>query len=466
MCEGCFGQRRNAERARRLLLSHLVCLGRHSVSGLICAGARQWCDWSADYRLFGRGRIDAQAMLGVIQRQVEGDLQDTSQPLVTAMDDSILRKRGRQIHGAGWRRDPLSPPFHVNFAWGQRVVQISAALPVAPGQARMIPIDFAHAVPPAKAPRRCSPEALEACKEQARQRNINRQALERLELVRRRTDPRRPLWSVVDGRFTNRTILKHLPADTTLIGRIRKDAKLYARPAQSAAAGPGRRRVYGEEQPTPEQVLAEASIPWQNVSAFAAGKFHQFRVKTLAPVRWRTAGECDLRLIAIAPLAYHRSKQGKTLYRQPAYLICTDPDLPIQEVLQAYLWRWDIEVNFRDEKTLLGVGQAQVRTAEANSRLPAAAVAAYSLLLLAAARTYGPLGRPDQLPPPRWRKPQKLRRTSTAQLINQLRYDLWGQAIGGRGAHHFSDFSSPPPLQKKPHKWLPDLQSAVFYAMA
>ncbi|MCH8541897.1 MAG: hypothetical protein LAT58_14175, partial [Opitutales bacterium] len=48
-------------------------------------------------------------------------------------------------------------------------------------------------------------------------------------------------------------------------------------------------------------------------------------------------------------------------YTQPAYLICTDPELPIEELLQQYIWRWDIEVNHRDEKTILGVGQAQVR---------------------------------------------------------------------------------------------------------
>jgi len=39
-------------------------------------------------------------------------------------------------------------------------------------------------------------------------------------------------------------------------------------------------------------------------------------------------------------------------------LICTDPDLALEDLLQQYIWRWDIEVNHRDEKTILGVGQA------------------------------------------------------------------------------------------------------------
>ena len=55
---------------------------------------------------------------------------------------------------------------------------------------------------------------------------------------------------------------------------------------------------------------------------------------------------------------------------EPAYLICTNPDLPLQALHQAYLWRWDIEVNFRDEKTILGVGQAQVRSERCQPECP------------------------------------------------------------------------------------------------
>jgi len=43
----------------------------------------------------------------------------------------------------------------------------------------------------------------------------------------------------------------------------------------------------------------------------------------------------------------------------PAYLIVSDPHLSLQSIVQHYVRRWEIEVNFRDEKTLLGVGEAQ-----------------------------------------------------------------------------------------------------------
>ncbi len=70
------------------------------------------------------------------------------------------------------------------------------------------------------------------------------------------------------------------------------------------------------------------------------------------------------------PLGYRLRQGSRLLYRQPAYLLCTDPDLSLEEFLQSCLWRWDIEVNFREEKTLIGTGDAHVRTAASNQHLP------------------------------------------------------------------------------------------------
>ena len=148
---------------------------------------------------------------------------------------------------------------------------------------------------------------------------------------------------------------------------------------------------------------------------------------------------------------------AKLLYRKPAYLICTDPDAPLQQVLQAYLWRWEIEVNFRDEKTLLGVGQAQVRHEHSVENVPALAVAAYAMLLTSATQAYGPTGKPDALPLPKWRRSQSPR-ASTQSLLNHLRHEVWARAL------RFSSFVSQPPLYTKPQKLDPCLEGALFYA--
>ncbi len=88
-------------------------------------------------------------------------------------------------------------------------------------------------------------------------------------------------------------------------------------------------------------------------------------------------------------------------------------------------------MNFRDEKTILGVGQAQVRTEASNQNVPALVVAAYAVLLLAAVKTYGTKGKPEIFKNPRWDKHKAAKRVTTNDLRNQLRYELWGAALRG-----------------------------------
>lgn len=134
-----------------------------------------------------------------------------------------------------------------------------------------------------------------------------------------------------------------------------------------------------------------------------------------------------LRLVVIEPVPYRGTKSSKLERREPAFLSCIDLKLPLWQVVQFYLWRWDIEVNFRDEKTILGVGQAQVRSEASNQDAPALPVAAYSLLLLTSIKTYGADGKLETFNRPRWYKRKPSQRATTNELIPRLRYDLWAQ---------------------------------------
>ncbi|MBF8265072.1 MAG: hypothetical protein HW384_936 [Dehalococcoidia bacterium] len=112
-------------------------------------------------------------------------------------------------------------------------------------------------------------------------------------------------------------------------------------------------------------------------------------------------------------------EHARTNYRDPAYLLSTDLVASAAHLIQAYFDRWQIEVNHRDEKDLLGVGQAQVRSPQSVPRHPAFAVASYSLSLLAALRTFGPGRTSDYLDLPKWRKHSK--RPSFLDILTILR---------------------------------------------
>ena len=441
-------------RARTHWLAGLLNLGRHTVTGALTTAGRQQQDWTADYRLLQHLPMEA------VFAQVQGEtLARTTGPWIVALDDSMTRKTGRTIPGCGWRRDPLSPPFQVNLQWGQRVLQLAAAIPAQDGSARLVPIDWCEAPLPRKPSRRAERAEQDAYREARKQANLNVVATQRMAQLRQRTE--RPIHFVGDGRFTNRTVLHHLPAHTVLIGRIRKDTKLYALCSPCAGSN-GRPRRYGTALPTPEAVRIDPQRPWTEVSAWATDRTHRFKVKTLGPVLARVRGvDAAVRVVVIAPVSYRLRRGGKLLYRQPAYLICTEPDLPLDQLVQEYLWRWDIEVNFRDEKNLLGVGEAQVRQPEAVRRQPAGTVAAYALLLLAGLSAYGHDRLPPAVPLPKWRRGQPPRRATTALLLSQLRRELWSHCLRPESLNHFT---SPAPVDQNPPKLSFDLASAVFYA--
>ena len=144
-----------------------------------------------------------------------------------------------------------------------------------------------------------------------------------------------------------------------------------------------------------------------------------------------------------------------------AFLLCTDPAMPLAEVLQDFLWRWGIEVNFRDEKNLAGTGEAQVRTAASNRHLPAVTVAAYSLLWTAALSLRAEGRQPPMLAPPKWRPDRRdtAELPSTGDLLRLLRYEIWAGVLRPSAFFHFASGAPPVASDQKPP---PDLAATLF----
>lgn len=445
------------QRLERHLLAQLVALGEHNICGLLSTAGRTALDWTADYRMYSRCRIRPEQLFAQVRTALLAE-HPADEPLVVSIDDTRVGKTGRKVAGAHYTRDPMGPRFQVNFIWAQRFIQLSMGCG-AGADARLVPIGWQHAPPVKKPSAQASDDERKAYRDACRAHALGRVASTQLHQLRAWFDQhearQRTLWCTVDGGYTNGTVLKHLPANTHLIGRIRSDAKLHFLPV--AGCGKGRKRVYGETAPTPEQLRQDKTVPWETIPVWIGAKRYSIKVKTLGPLRWRAAGGGhDLKLVVIAPLPYHTTPRGKRMYRKPAYLIVTDPDADTQTIVQRYIRRWDIEVNFRDEKTLLGVGEAQVRDRRAVENVTAMQVAAYALLL-AAARRVSPRDDACSLPRPKWQRRPPVRAT-TQRLIQQLRFELWGETL------HFSGFVSSSRSTRSAENTLPNPRSALLYA--
>lgn len=427
-CHPAFSNHQAWIKCRELMYGSLTCMGRHTVTGMISSSGNQFKDWSSSYRLFSKERIDISKMMEVIRENV---INETKQiPFIVAhMDDTVIKKTGKKIPGTAWRRDPLGPPFHTNFIWGQRFLQVSLALPSdgVCGQSRAIPVDFHHCPTAIKPKKNADENQQKRYKEDRAKLKLSRQGKERINLLRLGLNEQgygdKPLVVSVDGSYTNNEVLKNLQSGITLVGRIRKDTKLHSLPNSKSTTG--RKLVYGNKLPTPEEIRQSDKFECEQVKAWAAGKTHDFKIKVVRNVRWRSAGEQNLNLIIIKPLGYRLSKGSKILYRDPAYLICTETELSIENILQAYLWRWEIEVDFREEKSLLGCGQAQVRNEHSAVIIPAFIAAIYGLMHIA---THRIKSMTNTLPRPKWYPNKNNNRITTGDLLNNLRAQLWAKA--------------------------------------
>jgi len=168
-------------------------------------------------------------------------------------------------------------------------------------------------------------------------------------------------------------------------------------------------------------------------------------------------------LAVIAPVGYRLGKNSKLLYRKPAYLICLDPELPLDKIVQYYLWRWPIEGNPRDEKQAVGVGEAQVRAVQSVGRQPAFAVASHAMLRRAGVQAFGLEATESTVPPPKWRASDAKQGLSVQDLIQQLRREVWAYALDQLSASSGSFTTMLKPVLKLSKGQRP-LASAAVYA--
>lgn len=417
-----FPQDRTCRRAIAQALGTLAAFGRRTLSRAIWAQGHQHEDWSADYKLHARCRWRvADLFQPILQRALAWC---RGRYVAVAIDDTRLRKTGRKIPTAAYGRDPMSPKFRINLMWGVRFLQISLLLPLyrlTKASPRAVPIRFEEA-PPLKKPRRkASDEQWAEYRHACKEHNLSIQSVAMIGQLRAALDeqhvPHKTLLVVGDNSFCNRTLFTAAWPRTEIIARTRRDIKL-CRPAPLSS-----RCVYGPFKFTPQEVLANQRIPWQKVRIFYAGHWRKISYKDVSGVLWQSgAKQRPLRMFVIEALPYYLPSRKRNHYRDPAFLLTTDCRGTARELLQPYFDRWQIEVNHREEKDTLGVGQAQLRSRQSVARQPAFVVAAYSALLLAGLIAFGP-GRGDQYQAlPKWRR--NACRPSCLDLVTLLRREM------------------------------------------
>lgn len=420
--QSSFAQQRLWRRAVVQAIGTLTAFGRRTLSRAICAVGHQHQDWSADYRLHARSAWNPHQLFQPILNRALPWCK--GRYIAIAIDDTRIRKTGHKIPTACYHRDPLSPKFRFNLMFGLRFLQAALLVPLYlqhKASPRSLPVRFEE-VPPWKKPGcKATEEEWAAFRLAVKKHNLSTCTVELIKGLRASLDEaggaRKKMLIVGDNSFCNHTLFTADLPQTEIIARARRDMRL-CRPVQATSRG-----TYDRVKFTPEQIRQDPTIAWQKVRIFHAGQWRKIRYKQVSGVLWQSGAlRRQLRVFVIAPIPYYVPGRGRNHYRSPAFLLTTDLNGTARELLQPYFDRWQIEVNHREEKDTLGIGQAQLRSRCSVSRQPAFAVAAYSALLLASLLSFGVDRDEHYEEMPKWRR--KASRPSCLDLVTLLRREI------------------------------------------
>lgn len=404
-------------RAKELAFACLCASGRKTITSMAIFLGRSDRLPIADYKFYSDYKWNVEDLFDPIielsAQHIEGEY------IHFAADDTKVHKTGKKIPYAGWQVDPLGPKFQTNLIWALRYLQISILLPLYTNSentpARSIPVRFTAAPSVKKPGKKATKEELETYKQLSKKHNLSTTFVEEIKQLRKSVDAKglaaKTMVISCDGSFCNRNCMPINDPRIVIVARCRKDAKL-CRPSTNA------RKVYDDTKFTPEEIRKDENIPWLKKEFFYGGQWREIRYKEMSNVLWENGTKrMALRLIVLAPLPYVRG--GKRNYRNPAYLLATSVEVPVKVLIQSYFDRWQIEYNHRDEKSILGVGEAQVWNEESVKKQPAFHVAVYGALLMANVVAYKDQVHPDFGERPKWRK--KPKRNTCRALVGLLR---------------------------------------------
>jgi len=266
----------------------------------------------------------------------------TSGVIVFGLDDTLERRRGKQIAAKGIYRDSVrSSHGHFVKASGLRWLSLMVLVEI-PWVQRVWALPFFTVL---AASQRYNQQ------QGHRHKCLTDWARQMLKQVRRWL-PHRQLVVVADSSFAALELLfalSGMKSPVHIVTRLRLDAALYEPAPPRQPRQMGRPRLKGKRLPTLATILNEPPTRWQRVvlAGWYGGKPTEVEL-TSATAIWYHTGlpPVPIRLVLV------RDPQGK--FESQAFL-CTDLAVSPQQILLWFRQRWQVEVTFEEVRAHLGV---------------------------------------------------------------------------------------------------------------
>jgi hypothetical protein len=337
-----------------------------------------------------------------------------------AVDDTLCRKRGLTLYGAGMHHDPLLSSRALKLvSWGHDWVVLCLVLRCpawAPTKVWCLPVLFRLYKNRQGRTKGCKgkkspPDPAHRTRPQL--------AVEMIGLFASWFADRQCLVSG-DSAYGGKSVLRPLPANVDLISHVHAKGALYAPPPPRQAGQKGAGRKKGTRLPGLADWAADPGQAWQELVFDQFGLHATLLVKTMQALYYK-AGKSRLLTIVLT-----RDALGK---RPDQRFYCTRLDWDARQILSAYAARWAIECTFENSKQYLGLEDPANRTPRAVQRTAPLALVLYSLVVVwfhQAGQSW--LRFPDRP----WYK--KKAEPSFADLLTTLRRVSWQGRFAGVGS--------------------------------
>jgi uncharacterized membrane protein (UPF0136 family) len=339
---------------------------RRTVVGMLLGAGlgRAWPHDRAHY-FFARARWQVDELGLAVARLVVLLLVPPADPLTVAVDDSVFRRSGRKVHGAGWQYDGSSPSrdrisFGTCFVTCGIVVRLPfCTRPVClPVLARLVPAGKTTVPARRRKGKKATPVP-----------GSKVSAAVSLVALLAAAFPGRAIDVVADSAYYG-PALKHLPPSVSWTCRLRANAVLYDLAPPRPPGTKGRPRRKGGRLGTPGQLAATAG--WVPATIRIYGRD---QAMSLAGITCLWYGCLDTRTVRVI-LARDDTSRPALLA-----LVTTDLAASTADLITRYAARWSIEQAFADARNILGAGEARNRTRRAVERTVPFALLTHTLVI-------------------------------------------------------------------------------------
>lgn len=336
--------------------------GRGTITrSILAAGGLATKHFSSYHRLFSAARWSLDALGLAIFALIEPWFGET---VMLGVDDTLARKRGLKIYGAGMHHDPLRSTRSLPVvSWGLSYVSLGVIVrfPFRPDHSYYLPL-LSRLYQNKKA----------AAKSRRAYRSRPELAVELLHLLCNHWKSRR-FHVVADSAYGGQSVLCNLPENCDITSRLLPTARLYGPPPTPPKGRTGRPRKRGDRLPSPAAMLEGRC---RRVTLDIYGRSQKARVADCV-ARVYAAPDRPLRVVATEAIGGGR---GVEVF----YSTCADATA--EQVIGQYASRWSIEVAYRDVKQSLGFEQPQGWCRKTVERTAPMAMLIYSLVIIWFAR--------------------------------------------------------------------------------